>query len=329
MRQFITGIAFLMIITGCAKDFDVDPKSVKPLYVIEGRISNLWGPYHIRVTKSSGLQEKPRDNYWERDSAEPVKDALVIITDDTGITDTLIPAPNESDRWHYMFDFAMVSHKIDSIYANEVNYFNHERGYYQTTKIKGLPGRTYRLRVEIGNEVFEASAYMPAVPELEHAEYRDTLVAPFPDVRPLPIAYFRDPPAEKNYYLLITHNLGSYRYDDNFGAVRGVKMNTLPYWVFDDKLLTGDLNIVPGRYIINDQLAPWESYISRPDIPVQLRLESLTKEAYDYFTILGKQVANNGTVYKPSPASPKGNVSGGALGLFYASHISDKVIHAW
>ena len=60
--------------------------------------------------------------------------------------------------------------------------------------------------------------------------------------------------------------------------------------------------------------------------PSHIRLCSLTKEAYDYFNVLRKQLQVDGNVYKPVPASAVGNIQGGALGLFWASNISYKLI---
>lgn len=72
----------------------------------------------------------------------------------------------------------------------------------------------------------------------------------------------------------------------------------------------------------------WNSPYTRTDrFPKQIRLYSLTREAYEYFNILNKQLEINGNIYKPAPASARGNISGGALGLFYATGISDKLLY--
>jgi hypothetical protein len=60
------------------------------------------------------------------------------------------------------------------------------------------------------------------------------------------------------------------------------------------------------------------------DWPIHVRLCSLTKEAYEYIKVMSRQVLYDGNIYKPTPVTPPGNISGGALGLFTASHISDK-----
>jgi hypothetical protein len=323
MRQFITGIAFLMIITGCTKDFHLDPKAVKSLYVIEGRISTMSGPYYVRVTKSIGLLPTTYASN-ARDSAEPVKNALLIITDDNGITDTLIPARDTVERWMHQYDDA--GNVVDSQYLTRKEIVTiHDRGYYQTTKIKGLPGNTYRLRVEIGDEIFQASAYMPPVTPLVDAAIRDTLVIPYDTSFPTPIAYFRDPPGEKNYYMLKVQHPGETMYDNYFYTHGHVMNNShFDYSIFDDKLLVPEVNAIPFYYTFLEENRSVILYMWRTGGPYQMRLGSLTKEAYNYFNVLAKQMTYDGNIYKPTPTSPPGNISGGALGLFFASHISDK-----
>jgi hypothetical protein len=55
LRYYITGIILLIATAGCIKDFKLTPDETAPSYVIEGRISNLGGPYYVRITKSTNL----------------------------------------------------------------------------------------------------------------------------------------------------------------------------------------------------------------------------------------------------------------------------------
>jgi hypothetical protein len=343
IQQYIVSILFVMTITGCTKEFNLDAEATKPLYVIEGRISNMWGPYYVRVTRSTGLVADPDPYSPNRDSAEPVKNALVIITDDTGIKDTLIPGPSTIDRYVYYFrDSSNLSDfTIDSVFTTVGDRATtHERGYYQTTKLKGQPGHTYSLEVHIGDTIFRSSAYMPPLPALEHVELRDTTLSPYLNSGKIPVAYFKDPPDEKNYYALnYTYTINAYRYDYSLapGIYSGVTFSVFSWYVFDDNFLTTDMNAIPVRLYPNNvqhvnlpegYYPYWNSpySISMP-FPRQIRLHALTKETYDYFNIVYKQLENNGNIYKPTPTSARGNISGGALGLFYAIGISDKLVY--
>lgn len=336
IQQYIVSILFVMAFTGCTKDFHLDPEAVKPFYVIEGSISNRWGPYYVRITKSGGFEASPGS--WEigRDSIEGVKNALVIITDDTGIKDTLIPGTSTIDRYVYYFRDSVTysESSIDSVFTTvQDRTTTYSRGYYQTTKIQGQPGHTYYLEVQIGDTLFRSSAYMPSVPVLEHSEWRtDSMLNPYLNVpHSVPVVWFKDPPNEKNYYgVTFNGSISAYRYNYfRVGMYSEIIYNAYPYYVFDDRSLTSDVNSVAVRYMPLDfQSSYWDyptSFLS--PAPHAVRLNALTKETYDYFNAVYKQVEYNGNIYKPTPASPRGNISGGALGLFYATAISDKLTY--
>jgi Domain of unknown function (DUF4249) len=345
IQQYIVSLLFVLSITSCTREFELDQQAVKPLYVIEGRVSNMWGPYYVRVTKSAGLVTDPDPTFPWRDSAEAVKNALVIITEDTGIKDTLIPSPPTIDRYLFYFrDSANFSDAgIDSFFTTVGDRpTTHERGYYQTTKLKGQTGHTYYLEVQIGDTIFRSSAYMPAVPALESVGWaRDTMLSPYLNKGLIPVARFKDPPNEKNYYALnINHSLHAYRYDQFLapGIFAQATFSVLPYYVLDDNFLTTGVNTIPVRVMplnFRHDLIPaghypfWDysPYVQARRYPVQIRLHAITKEVYNCFNTLNKQLEINGNIYKPAPASAPGNISGGALGLFYATTISDKVLY--
>ncbi|AXY75509.1 DUF4249 domain-containing protein [Paraflavitalea soli] len=345
IQQGIASLLLIVTIAGCTREFELGPQAAKPLYVIEGRISNMWGPYYVRVTKSDGLLADPDPYFPYRDSAEPVKNALVIITDDTGIKDTLIPSPPSIDRYVYYFrDSTNYNDQgIDSVFTtvNDRASF-HDRGFYQTTKIKGQTGHTYSLEVQIGDQVFRSSAYMPPAPAMESVGWaRDTMLSPYLNRGLIPVARFKDAPNEKNYYALnMNYSLHAYRYDFYLapGVASGATFSVLPYYVFDDKFLTPGINTIPVRLMplnVQHSLVPeghypyWDyyPYVRYSHKPVQIRLHALTQQTYTYFNALNKQLEVNGNIYKPAPASAPGNISGGALGFFYATTVSDKVLY--
>ncbi|WP_315816188.1 DUF4249 family protein [Paraflavitalea speifideaquila] len=323
---FIACTTFIIALAGCTKDFNPGPQAVRSFYTIEGSISTMKGPYHVRITKSTGLINKPGPTYNGPDNAEPVKGARVIITDDAGTTDTLTPAPKSIERYKYVYHIN--TRVIDTLLTTSHNLFkNYDNGFYQTTKIKGQPGHTYRLRVEIGHEVFEASAFMPPVSAVEHAEFRDTILQPYTNRGSVPYVFFKDPPNEKNYYLLTSlYSLASpadffagvvplyYAYDNylDSGRITNTSVNTIQFYVFDDRLLSPGINIIPVRYKMFNNKGEELNYsygILQP-YPVQVRLQSLTKEIYNYLNILIKQLEDDGNIYKPAPSSAPGNISG-------------------
>ncbi|NII26083.1 DUF4249 domain-containing protein [Pseudoflavitalea sp. X16] len=303
---YLMGILFLLA-TGCTKDFDIDPGEAAPQYVIEGKISNMRGPHYVRVTKAANRLGTDMPPLSGVDNAEAITGALVIIRDDMGMTDTLRPVPQSNRRYNplYMGD----------------------RGYYGTTRLTGIPGHTYYLQVHIGSKVFQASAYMPATaPVIDSVVLKkDPVADPSGQRGDAAFAYFKEPRDELNYYLL-QHNIIA---DSAFEAARVYFSYTsvFPLYVFDDKTLSPYVEGMQLRTIFADNFGNnrMEPYWFTPGDSLQVRLSSLTRNTYDYLKALEKQFLDDGNVYRPTPASPTGNISGGALGLFWAANVSHKV----
>jgi hypothetical protein len=315
----------LLMATGCTKDYTIHPEGAGQLYVIEGRISNMRGPYYVRVTKSkNSVEEGFADTLSWLERVEAVKDALVIISDDMGIVDTLKPVDSSGGRYGYGYMNGKIDSGIRPLYD-----FDHSltasQGYYETKKITGVPGHTYHLQVRIGDETFQASAYMPSPPDL------DSIVTE-PD-RNMPgaenvYAYFKEPQHEENYYLLQLASFYQYPYDAvQYGPSFG-DHSIFPYYVFDDKALPPYVSHMEIDAIFFDgySYGGIKPYFVLPPETFQGRLSSLTRESYEYFAALGKQFLGDGNVYKPVPVSAKGNISGGALGLFWAAGVSYKLV---
>jgi len=318
-------ISAVILLTACTKDYNFNLDNNKPLYVIEGRISDLQGPYYIQITRSTNLFGYPRTRDLI-DTFEAVQGAQVTIADDMGMVDTLIPVVYSSPRWLYTYKNGILDSQVIDFPGTYINY---KRGYYQTTKIRGMPGHSYHLDVRIGDSTFQASAYMPRVPDLDSAAIKsDTIVNAAGDKGHLPLVWFKEPPDEKNYYMLQFYShIGEYPYD--MFLMHSNKNNYSIPFVVDDKILPPYVNGLSVQLIIPDSYpypGPGPYYNIRPYEPSLFRLSSLTKEAYNYFTVLRKQLQTDGNVYKPVPASASGNIKGGALGLFWASSISYKLI---
>jgi hypothetical protein len=319
-------ICVIFLVAACTKEYDFKLDDTKPLYVIEGRISDLQGPYYIRITRSTSLLGYPTVNI-DVDSIDAVQGAEVIIKDDMGTVDTLIPAVERHPRRLYFYN----NHVLDSDVRDYPSpALKAIRGFYQTTKIRGVPGHNYQLYVRIGDSTFQASAYMPRVTNLDSAAIkRDTVVNATGSIGNLPLAWFREPTGEKNYYMLqYFAHITEYPYDAfriEYNNNNGY--NSIPY-VVDDKILPPYVNGLSVPLITPDG-NPWDgpgNYIVYPTHGAHIRLSSLTKEAYEYFNVLRKQLQTDGNVYKPTPASARGNIQGGALGLFWASNISYKLM---
>jgi hypothetical protein len=313
---------FSIAASSCVKNYNFDTSGSKPKYVIEGRISNLPGPYYVRVTRSStSINAVDSDKTAFTDLADPVTNALVMISDDLGQTDTLKPA-NERDTWYwYRYD----NGRIDSMLGERDPTYTGEEGYYATTKMTGQSGHTYHLTVRIDSGTYESSATVPYPVQLDSAivltpNLGDT------NYHPAQIGYasWAEPQDQTNYYYLQAVLLRNYPYDaaPSESAVHAF----YPYYVFDDRSLPAYVSRMEVDQYTDDafghaRIAPYLIIYES----VQIRLCSIDAVTYEYMNALGQQFMNDGSAYQPTPASAKGNISGGALGLFFGVGVSGKL----
>ena len=302
MKRLIVLFLFIILAAGCVEEFDLKLKDAEPRLVVEGFVSNLPGPYYVRLTKSTpgGVTSIVDNSYYNRtDSAEPVKNATVIISDDFNQIDTLK---------YYIVDID--DHKYHDIV------FSYNSGFYKTSRLKGIAGRTYYLKIIAEGKEYRASAYMPPVPEIDSLGYylKKTEMEGKWDTY-VPLLYFKEPQGIKNYYLIQLR-------DDIHLRI----FNSNVLWqcsILSDEFLkpyVNGLNVSLGATPRGINSLP----IYSADDSIYVALSSLTKESYNYYKALLDQFENDGGTYKPTPASPQGNISNGGLGLFRASAVSEK-----
>ncbi|WP_316802968.1 DUF4249 domain-containing protein [Pedobacter nototheniae] len=175
-------------------------------------------------------------------------------------------------------------------------------GIYQTDKINGTPGKTYRLTVSINDQVFTASSTMPQpVPFLDF-----TLKAiDYEPKRVRPKVKYKDVASVANYYWFQQYVNGKLqqRYsvsNDEFTA--GQEINE--YLLFENTTDDESKNIVKGDKLM-------------------VEMHSIDAPVYTYlFTLYNA----NGSANGPAPANPISNISGGALGFFSAHTVERKTI---
>ena len=293
-------ITFVIIISlvSCIEEFKIDFPDNQPKLVVEGVITNQPGPYYVRLTLSKAtFADQMSDTIpsWLNIGVQPVLDAMVIISDDKGVHDTLVHSPDSVYYYHRDTNGSI----IDSAYT--INPNGHFLGYYQTTKIKGEIGNTYHLKIEWQGQIYVSTCYMPPVPDIDSVTYTYSQGKPGKDDNYVPRIWFKDNPNTKDYYL--------------FWGVSGVTK----FVVLSDEFINSN---VSGLDIFKGVWFEWwmDSY-PQPGMFYKVELHSITKEIYDYYNDLIMQVKNDGGVYTPAPASPPSNISNGALGYFRASAV--------
>lgn len=209
-------------------------------------------------------------SYFNQPVLPLVTGAQVIITDNSGTIDTL--------------------REIDS-------------GIYITSKIRGIPGKTYTLKVISENQEFEGSSTMFSHVNIDSL----TLVKGEPqrfniggnqNENPLEIhCFFRDP-LEKNFYRI--------------KVFRNDSINTQNYRLFDDQYTNGQITEL--RVI---HATAGDKY--------RIELYSLDSKTYGYYRTLEDLIFTN-PFFGSTPANPDNNLSNGALGYFGAFAVSSKTI---
>lgn len=125
-RYILFAISTLTILSSCEKVIDIDLNNSDPKLVVEAIITNSNGPHTVLLSESSDF-----DSNIE---FKGVPNALVIISDNRGIVDTL---------------------KMQTA------------GVYQTNKIIGTPGHTYFLTIIHNGQQYTAKSSMPQLVKMD------------------------------------------------------------------------------------------------------------------------------------------------------------------
>lgn len=196
-------MAIVILLTGCEKVVELDYKGNQSRIVIEGNISNQPGPYLVKLRKSVALTET---------GVYPTIDnALVIVGDNAGNTDTLLAQGN---------------------------------GIYHTRKLQGTEGRTYSLTVTAENQTFTAQSIMPERVALDGIKIEEVVFGGETEFNIIP--EYLDPIQKGNNYrfeLSANDKLMNQHFVQNDEVKNGVK-NTARLELNDDedfKLKRGDL----------------------------------------------------------------------------------------
>jgi hypothetical protein len=130
VNKYINIIIVTFFLASCTKEIDMDLNDAMPQIVIEGNISDEPGPYTVKLSKTV--------NFSNPNTYPPVTGALVIISDNSGVTDTLTETVP---------------------------------GMYQTHRITGTPGNAYILKVAAEGRQYGAVSTMPHKINLDSIQF--------------------------------------------------------------------------------------------------------------------------------------------------------------
>jgi hypothetical protein len=210
-------------------------------------------------------------SYFNQPVLESVSGAEVIITDSKGITDTLKErAP----------------------------------GVYLTSKTRGIPGRTYTLKVKAEGKEYSGSSTIYSHVSIDSlvlvkSQFQrfdlgeDTKKQTHVEIH----CFFKDP-EEKNFYRV--------------KVFKNDSINTENYRLYDDQYTNGqETELRVANATAGDTFG--------------IELLSLDKQTYGYYRTLEDLLYTN-PFFGSTPANPNSNLSNGALGYFGACAVSSKII---
>jgi len=266
-RAAICGALFaLFFFDGCQQVVSIDLNKANPHTVIEANVNDQPGPYIVKLSKTG--------NYFEPALVFPtISNALVVLTDNFGQSDTLketVP------------------------------------GTYQSSRLQGLPDRTYSLEVEAEGQSYSASSSMPT------KVFIDTIYAlsrPADRGEPGYDIYvtFKDPPEEGNYYRINASSSAPISAD----SIDGKR-----YRLYTDKLTNG--NEMQERIRAGRNVSAGDT--------ITIELLSIDKASYDYFNTLADILSSDQAATSLAPANPNSNISSGSLGYFAAYTVDTRKI---
>ncbi len=162
-------------------------------------------------------------------------------------------------------------------------------GKYYTQNLVGASGTNYSLKVEHGDETFEAECRMPNLVPIDRVT--TSTISFFGQDQEAIIAIIDDPVGIKNQYRL-------------FYSINGVQKEGST--IDEDVLYNGEIaNIILG---IEDSLNVGDSIL--------VEMQCIDQSVFTYFQSFGN--SNGGPNSSSAPANPYTNILGGALGYFNA-----------
>jgi len=174
--------------------------------------------------------------------------------------------------------------------------------YLPQVPFEGAIGRTYKLSVGVDGQVYEAEDELFPVTKIDSLNYRidpdeeedPEKTGKYYEVR----MYTREPQDVLNYYLFKFYRNDSLTYDGETDI-----------YYSDDQFLAENIDGVgtPIYFGLNDK-ATVEMY-------------SMSRQGFIYYDDLNDLLNSDGGMFGPIPASPRTNLSNGALGFFQVSAI--------
>jgi len=171
--------------------------------------------------------------------------------------------------------------------------FEVSEGVYVTGNIRGIPGNTYTLVVNIDNHIFTAQSTMPSEPVIDSIKFEPSENEP--EVFDV-LLYTQEPPEDNYYYW-------------------GLMKDRYPITTSLDKLRFANDDLINGNYLSGLKVHAVEA---APGNRVTLIMASIPEDYFNYCLSILKETKYSDSPFEPAPSNPETNINGGALGFFHA-----------
>jgi hypothetical protein len=244
--------------TGCEKVVNLDLKTSTAQLVIEGNLVDDNMPCQVSLNRST--------NYTDANTFSAVSGANITLADDAGGLETLRETPTP--------------------------------GQYLGAMLRGVPGRTYTLRVETDGATYVAMAKLPA--PVVPFEKLSTQLSVLGTDNIQAVVDYTDPAGKGNSYL--------------FRQYRNGKRNNAIF-VQNDEFTDGNHISQALRTRSSSSTDPNELDKLVPGDSLRVEMQNIDPGVYEYFRTLNL-ILTTGGAPSTTPANPKSNFSGGILGYF-------------
>jgi len=279
----LLSVFLLLTFTGCTETIDIDTDNSKPVIVIYGTITDEFTYQEIHISSSTG--------YFDNKTNPKISGAKVSITSGNNVY-TLTEVSDTPGL------------------------------YRTTTKMAGIPGNTYKLKVEVDynsdgvNEEYTSSAYMESKVSLDSINIKRQLISQY---NYFSVNLYAQDSPDEDYYMC--------RYQINDSIYNKISR----YIVFDDTSINGQyIDGLPIEYFpdVKDK-----SKFSDDDIKnmtfmadndsVKFELCHITKGYYRFLQQCQFEKDGEDPFFGGPLSNIETNISNGGVGYFAAFAISE------
>lgn len=171
-----------------------------------------------------------------------------------------------------------------------------------TSRLTGVPGLTYHLKIDIDGVKYYAESQMPETAQIDSVSY----------------SYYDESMIREEGYYISLHNLDS-----------GEKESYYRWMVWVNDTLQGSANGIPGYFathqlnINNTPLSLQYPEAFQKGDRVRIETIKMDKTIFNYYQGVLELIINDGGLLGPVPVNPVGNISGNSIGIFQAVSITE------